>query len=816
MNQKQIEAAMRGRNTLRQACRTDLFFLCKVLGYPDVCWRVHGPILDVLQKFPGGEDHQNKKTGLLEYRPYKEIWQLQGRREKLILYPRGHLKTTVVSQAHAIQWIINYPDIRILLSCATGDQVEKVIRAIKGVFQYSDAFRAVFPDFCPPREKASDFGSKDQFIVPARRTPRGEPTMFAVTVGKTIAGYHPDVIFHSDLVDKENVKTPGGIRDVIEHFQYMAPLLERYSARDGYPASRGFTFVEGTPYDFGDLHNMLMKNPDWHPVVKPAANPYPPRTAADILWPERFPAEELERLRREMGDWMFCTPHETPILMADASFKPIGDVAIGDVVLGWDDNESKPRLRKSRVLDKGFIEAADVQEITMASGRKLTATPEHLWLSGWQRRKGHHRRYAQVGGKYRSVNMLSFVDHPGNEEMTADQQKMAHRLSGLFDGEGSLTAKVTLNFTQGNVKNAVVCARIADHLTALGFSYQPFHRKCAKAHWQPTTLFQLHGGYRTVFRFMRMCDPARRQEIVDRLLPHTSRFTQRDKVVSVKPAGKRKVYWLTTETGNYVAWGYASKNSAQYLMKCVAQGDGLCDPKEIKFLSHSIVRELLPRLRLQCIIDLAGMEKTRDGDDTVLTVAGFDRDGRAIVPEIHCGQFAPEEVIGLMFDIKRRYPSLICFKIEKDSHARVLLPFLQREMSKRNIYLSIIEIKRDTHTSKQQRIRGLRPWLKNSLITFSDAIPLTTKQKLLDQVAQFPSQSSGVHDDILDTLADAMQDGEGGVTVDVVADPPDMKFGQFGVQRPPDRFLGFGEAGVSRWLYGEDGKQDVRSMTGLL
>lgn len=563
MNKEALQHAHKVRNVLRQKMRTDLLALCQLLGYSDVCQEVHGPILDMLPKFPGGEDVEVREFQY-EYRPFKQLWQLGGAREFLVLYPRGHLKTTLVSQAHLIQWIINYPDIRILLSCATGDQVEKVIRAVKGVFQFNEDFRAVFPEFCPPREKSSDFGSRDQFIVPARKQTRGEPTVFSVTVGKTIAGYHPDVIFHSDLVDKENVKTPGGITDVIEHFKYMNPLLERYSARDGYPASKGFTYVEGTPYVFGDLHDMMLNNKEglgegYAKVWKPAAENYP---TGKILWEARFPLVELEALRKRMGDWMF---------------------------------------------------------------------------------------------------------------------------------------------------------------------------------------------------------------------------------------------------------------SSQYLMKCVPDGDGLCDPRDVAFVPGEHIRALLPRLRLHCTVDLAGMEPTKRGDYTVLTVGGFDHDGRLYIPEIHCGNYSPEQVIDLIFAIHRKYPN-IDFKVEKDAHARVLLPFLQREMSKRGRYPIVIALPRDTHTSKQHRIRGLRPWFKGGIIRFNNDLPISTKQELLDEIAQFPSESAGIHDDILDTLADQMQNADGdGVTYDVCADASPDVTSQFGQPRPRDRFMGFGEQGIAQWLYGPDsGYRDDYKPTGVL
>lgn len=520
-----------------------------MLGYSDVSREVHGPILDILQKFKGGA-YTEVSPLVYKYTPEVPLWKLEGARRTLILYPRGHLKTTIITIAHTIQWIINYPDIRILISTATGDQAEKVMRELKGHFQYNEYFRSVFPEFCPAPERVSDFGSRDEFIVPCRTQVRKEPTVWTCTVGKTIAGVHPDVIKNSDLVDKENVKTPGGINDVISHFRFLNPLLERYDGRDGYPPTTGWNDVEGTKYDFGDLHSTLEKSPDWaSKIVMGAHN----ADYSKILWPSRFSKESLQATQREMGDWEY---------------------------------------------------------------------------------------------------------------------------------------------------------------------------------------------------------------------------------------------------------------SAQYLNKCIPTGDGLCDPKDVVFVPGQVLRQILPSLRLHVTVDLAGMENTRKGDYTVLTVGGFDSNGRLYVIEVHCGHYSPEEVINLIFSIHARYPNVIDYKVEKDAHARVLLPFLQREMSVRQRYPVIYPIRRDTHQSKQHRIRGLRPWFKTGIIRFSDDIPLATKQELLDEVTQFPSESSGVHDDILDTLADQMQNREGdGVNYDVIANPPQDAQSQFGRPRGVDRFLGFSETGTAQWLFGGDPEQ---------
>lgn len=518
----------------RNKARRSLLYLCvKILGYTDVTEEVHWDIINNLQRFQGGEETLDDR-GMVTYTPAVPLWNLSGPRNTLILYPRGHLKTSIITIAHTIQWILNYPNVRILISTATGDQCKGMLQEIKGHFQYNKELRHFFGDYCPPAKKAADFGSQEEFTVPNRTRHTKEPTVSTCSVGKVIAGDHYEVIKNSDLVDKENVKTPGQIADVISHFGYLNPLLERSEIAP----HNGWVDVEGTRYDFGDLYGRLLDSGTYRTVVRP-------RAGEETVWPARFPKSELDRIEKEVGPYIF---------------------------------------------------------------------------------------------------------------------------------------------------------------------------------------------------------------------------------------------------------------SCQYKNKPIPPEGGLCDPKDIVFLPRPIVSQLFPTLRLHCTIDLHGLEPARnDNDATALTVHGFDRDGRMYVIDIRHGRFTPMQVIWHIFDIHARYPHLVDFKIEKDAHARVLLPFLQREASKRQRFPIMIPIKRDTHVSKQQRIRGLQPWFKSGIIRFAD--DLTCKTDLILEIMQFPSQSTGVHDDILDTLADAMQNQEGGVTDDVVASPFLDPREMFGMEKPKDRFLGFGPDGNEDWLY---------------
>ena len=165
MNKQAERNALIVRTAMRQICRTDLLKLCEVLGYKDVSRLVHAPILDALQKFQGGTDTE-VSPGKWVYTPKIPFPQLEGPRQNLFLYPRGHLKTSIISIAHVIQWIINYPNIRVLISCATGDQIDTVMGGLLKQFRFNPYMRALFPEYCPLPEKASDWGNKERFTVP--------------------------------------------------------------------------------------------------------------------------------------------------------------------------------------------------------------------------------------------------------------------------------------------------------------------------------------------------------------------------------------------------------------------------------------------------------------------------------------------------------------------------------------------------------------------------------------------------------------------------------------------------------------------------
>jgi predicted phage terminase large subunit-like protein len=296
-----------------------------VLGYPDVSDRVHGPIIEALQKFPGAieshktvDDYRQAMGGRVLWEPRCKMELLppnhgfEQSRDNLILFPRGHIKTTIVSVAHSIQWILNYPNVRILGTTATETLITSIVLEIRNHFILNDQLRLLFPELCPQAKdgKIPEFGNLSGFTCPARDNnnkklgPGGkEPTFLASTVGSAITGYHGDVQKSDDLVEKINSSSQNGIDDVIRHAGSMGDLLEKYNTDDHEKPLKGWTDMVGTPWDFSDLYQVRRNHhaeqitkglkPSFNLVVRSAAPNWPD---GPFLWPERMGYTALKEI----------------------------------------------------------------------------------------------------------------------------------------------------------------------------------------------------------------------------------------------------------------------------------------------------------------------------------------------------------------------------------------------------------------------------------------------------------------------------------------------------------------------------------------
>lgn len=799
LSPKTIGPFLHGWHKRRQMARTDLLFLCnEVLGFRDVSQMVHGPIIDAAQKFPGWveyhktvEDFIAATNGKLMGHPICEMKDLPrleievdipndriivtgiDGRKTIILFPRGHLKSSVLTVAHSVQWILNYPNVRILITTATEDLARDFLMAIKSAFISNETMKALFPEYCSEGE----LGSGERFTIRCRndgdkRYGQGgkEPTVRTSTVGSAITGYHGDVQICDDMVEKQNSSTPRGIGDVIYHFGNMGPLLETYATESG--PKRGWVYVVGTPWDFSDLYSVIQdgeaklppERSTWN-IVKRSAAPNWPK--GPFLWPERVDYKALKEIEDDptKGPAHLCTPAYSPVLMADWSEKPISEVKVGDAVMGFSRDDSrfrgKMRLVPTKVTKAHSLGLAPLQKMFTTGEREVICTPEHKWFTGrYASEKEPHRKLyspARIGFELTSVVAPL-------RDLTPDQQRWMDWLGGIIDGEGSCQEGNTIFISQSPDADPLVCDMLVECFTALGYDWTQYDRE-ASTKWdrnsQRARQWMLRGGrkmMREIYVRARMAKGERIYKTIMAKAMLSEKEAVGGTVRRIEKIDPDNVYALTTETGNYVVWGYASSNSAQYLMNPIVAGQGLIeDISQVIFTPDKLMQEIAPRLSLYAALDLSGMDpesKGTDNDYTCLTVGGFNRDGRLYIPYILHGRPTVDEVIEWIFSVFAKFPGIIKLKMEKEAHLRVLLPFLRKEMARRNKYLSIDPQPRNNQQSKKDKIRGLRSWFVGGDIRFSDALPCRTH--LLQEIKGFPKYR---HDDILDTLCDIMFEG---------------------------------------------------------
>jgi len=206
---------------LKAKCKTDLRFLCKhILGMKDWDDTLHGDLVRELSL------------------PTKN---------KLLLIPRGHLKSSIVTVGWSIQQILIDPNVRILLTNAVWDLSRKFLREISGLLMDKSPLSDIFGQF---NSKGSKF-TEDEITISQRTTGTvKEPTIMSGGVEKAITGAHFDIIIHDDLVEENNVGTPEQIKKIIRFRQNCLDLLD----------PGGSEIIIGTRWAMGDLYGYLIEN----------------------------------------------------------------------------------------------------------------------------------------------------------------------------------------------------------------------------------------------------------------------------------------------------------------------------------------------------------------------------------------------------------------------------------------------------------------------------------------------------------------------------------------------------------------------------
>lgn len=153
-------------------------------------------------------------------------WINQGKRKKLILWPRKHLKTTLFTQGESLRRALLDPNIRILISSAKWDYSKRFLAAIKGYLRTPE-FIELYGELLPG-VNSKYHKNNDSELTLLSRTNLGlrEPTFSATGLDAAQASQHYDLIIHDDIVERRNIGTVDQIDKVITYYKDSLDLLD--------------------------------------------------------------------------------------------------------------------------------------------------------------------------------------------------------------------------------------------------------------------------------------------------------------------------------------------------------------------------------------------------------------------------------------------------------------------------------------------------------------------------------------------------------------------------------------------------------------
>jgi hypothetical protein len=199
--------------------KTSLFNFCKfVLGFSDVTKDTHGDILNSLQR------HSKRK---------------------LIVMPRGCLKSTLACVGYPIWLLINDPNHRILIDSELYTNSTTFIREIKAHLE-SPKLTNLFGQFKGP------VWNSDEIIIQQRTRNYKEASIIAGGVGTTRVGQHHSVIIGDDYNSHNNTNSVENAEKVIDHYRRNISILE----------PDGTYVIIGTRYHTMDVIAHILDNED--------------------------------------------------------------------------------------------------------------------------------------------------------------------------------------------------------------------------------------------------------------------------------------------------------------------------------------------------------------------------------------------------------------------------------------------------------------------------------------------------------------------------------------------------------------------------
>ncbi len=284
----QVEEA-RGMNAtqlaaIRTEALADLYFLAKgILGYDGCREHVVGSLAHFVRNEP--------------------------RKVRLMLMPRGHLKTTIATIADGVR--IGCADAKnnnLLVVNEIHDNAVDIVSEILGHFENNELLRLLFPDIIP--DKFSGPGVKWSATRGASLVPRAgkkDPSYLAAGINTAVTSKHFNHLKFDDLVGFEANRSPAVMKYAMDYVNNITPLTMG-------PDDTIIDFV-GTRWNLNDLYAYIMELYGSQLAVFRRGM----RENGVPIWPEKFTEAAIAQLMKT-PDVYYAQYDNDPLNSASTDF----------------------------------------------------------------------------------------------------------------------------------------------------------------------------------------------------------------------------------------------------------------------------------------------------------------------------------------------------------------------------------------------------------------------------------------------------------------------------------------------------------------
>lgn len=244
-----------------------------------------------------------------------------GDRRLLVMVPRDHLKTSVITIGATVWMLINDPSTRAFVMHKGASYAQDMIGQVQEIL-LSEDFKHWFPELVPQINRKGIHGKKPRWNEYQIEIPRPryhmQASVTALGLESTVESSHVHAIILDDLVDRRTSQSPALMERACEFRKHVAPLFEN--------AKRGLLIVVGT-YWPGGFYEEILEEKYFKKLVVGCYQDSRSEVlglseTGKPLWTENYSTDELLAIEDEMGHYRFAHQYlNDPVSRAAATFK---------------------------------------------------------------------------------------------------------------------------------------------------------------------------------------------------------------------------------------------------------------------------------------------------------------------------------------------------------------------------------------------------------------------------------------------------------------------------------------------------------------